>query len=92
MAAKFKCFHKALYMGKEVEIRGVCYGHTGGYKSGVKYDVRINSGLHSYDYHNVPESHLKEIPKSETNEVLQIVAEHNRLAALSTKHLELVKV
>lgn len=77
---KFRCFNKALYMGKECEIRGVTRGHATNPRIGVRYDVRIHTAHgHSYDYRNIPESHLTEIPKPKTNEVLQFVAEANRL-------------
>lgn len=74
MTAKFKCFSKVLYMGREAEIRGVTYGHATNPRSGVKYDLRVFTGLHSYEYKNVPESHLKEIVKPQENEVLQFVS------------------
>lgn len=83
MTAKFRCFSKAMYMGREVQIIGVTYGHVINPRSGIKYDLRVTNGMHSYDYKNVPESHLKEIPKPKQNEVLDFcaAANHSKKAA-----------
>lgn len=78
MAAKFKCFQKALYNGKEVTIVGHRYGHATRIDIGHRYDVRVYTSANNYyDYPNIPEDHLKEIPAPQRNEVLQFVAAAN---------------
>lgn len=49
------------------------------YDNGKFYDLSRKPDTHKADWHSVPEKHIKPIHKPEINEVLEFVAEANRL-------------
>lgn len=86
MAAKFRCFQKVMKDDDEVEIREVFKNRADDVRqflkdkapSQVKYRVRkyLENGRF-FDYPNVSENDLREIPKPHRNEILDFVAAAN---------------
>lgn len=88
---KYSCLSEVMWRGKRCTVRGIQHGHRENHTAGNTYTLRFEIGMRYHDYTNVPESEITPTPDEKTNEVLQIVAEHNRLAALSIKHIRVVK-
>lgn len=81
-----------MWRGKRCTIRALQHGHVTNPTIGNIYTLRFEIGMRHHDYPNIPEKEITPIPEEqEMNEVLQIVAEANRLASRSTRHLVVVK-